>query len=106
MTDEKIQSDNSEDFQLDEWVSTPEGNYSIDVDIEHDVIQRLVTIWVHNNLDPASVEKYESDVALSDPNNDYSKALYAAVQNDIIIAAIKAQIDLAAERKNEPTDSF
>jgi len=88
----------------EEWTTTPLGNCSIEVDIDTDTVERLMNIWVRENLDPASVEKFNDEYAV---NGDQVEALHDAVFNDIIIAAIKTQIDrMLPENDDAEIDSI
>lgn len=84
----------------DTWHETPGGHCKMEIDLDHDVIGDLVTMWVENNLEPASIELYHESCERLDPQMYPMEALWDAVVNDQIIHALRAKIE-DAESKAE-----
>jgi hypothetical protein len=84
----KITDENDNLVDVEEWTETPGGNCKIEIDLDDDIPQKLIEMWVEENLEEASQELFFEEV-----ENDPVKALWNAVVNDQLINAIRQKIE-------------
>lgn len=85
----------------DKWITTPGGNCKMNLDLEEDIVEDLISYWARNNLHSASLEQYEEVLAAE----GQEAAIYSAILNEVIIDALTAKIErVEAEAKDAAKD--
>lgn len=81
-------------------MSTETEFENIEVDISTDDQRQLIAMYVRERLRPESVSAYQSAM---DAGEDVRQALYDAVLNDMIVAALIAQINTTQQPDDQQT---
>jgi hypothetical protein len=58
----KITDENDNLVDTEEWTETPGGNCKIEIDLDDDIPQKLIEMWVEENLEEASQELFFEEV--------------------------------------------
>ena len=93
MTQHRMIDNDDNDVKVsneDEWEETPGGYAKIAIDLDDDIVDQLIDIWVENNLQGPSQEIYLEGIQAGVHR---STVLHQAVINDVIIDALTRKIE-------------
>jgi len=88
----------TEEKYTEEWTETPKGHAKLDIDLDPDVISKLITFW-SERLSAASKEQFDEVLA----DEGVEAAVYSAVLNELIIECLQQQIERVEAEQADDT---